>query len=269
MDLESLEALVQAQEEHEARRRAHQQLNKLVQSNPKVLSIPSQQMKNAANALLRSGMRYKDVLLVAKRHPRILTVSPTQLREVMTFFKVKCGLRKSDLKAFIVRTPEFLSMDASDMADKVEYLYTNLEADVSVLRKWPLYLTYDLNSEIRPAAEFVRACGKLPLYKGLPFLLTQTGSELSVAVGMKPEVYPSFKDKFMAMWEASEVEKREKDAEIAATNKKWETIMSQTNINNMRTENVVANPSNQTWAREEIGSIDLDDLFEEVEVFFD
>ena len=28
-------------------------------------------------------------------------------------------------------------------------------------------------------------------------------------------------------------------------------------------------PSNQTWAREEIDNIDLDDLFEEAEIYFD
>ncbi len=262
-DNDSLAALTQAQEVYEARKKAYEQLNKLVQSNPKVLSISSQQMKNAANTLLRSGMRYKDVLLVAKRHPRVLTVESQQLKDVMNFFKVKCFLRKSDLKPFILRLPSILSMDATQLAEKVEYLYDNLEGDVSLLRKWPTYLTYDLDSEIRPAAEFVRACGRPPLYKGLPFLLTQTGSELSVSVGMKPEVYPGFKKKFMSMWDASETERKEREAEIAATNKKWETIMRQTNLRS------TAAPGNQTWAREEIDNIDLDDLFEEAEIYFD
>merc|ERR1711998_41040 len=111
----------------------------------KVLSISSQQMKNAANALLRSGMRYKDVLLVAKRHPRVLTLEPQQLRDVMNVFKVRCFLRKSDLKPFILRIPGLLSMDAASLAEKVEYLYSNLEGNVSLLRKWPAYLTYDLD----------------------------------------------------------------------------------------------------------------------------
>ncbi len=263
LDASSLTQLAQAREVHEARKEAYEQLNKLVQSNPKVLSISSQQMKNAANALLRSGMRYKDVLLVAKRHPRVLTLEPQQLRDVMNVFKVRCFLRKSDLKPFILRLPGLLSMDAASLAEKVEYLYSNLEGNVSLLRKWPAYLTYDLDSEIRPAAEFVRACGKPPLFKGLPFLLTQTSSELSVSVGMKPEVYAGFKEKFMSMWAASEAEKKELEAEVAATNKKWETIMSQTNLH------PAAALRNQTWAREEMGNFDLDDLFEEAEIYFD
>ena len=181
----------------------------------------------------------------------------------MNVFKVKCGLRKSDLRPFILRLPGVLSMDAMKLAEKIEYLYDNLDGDVSHLRKFPTYLTYDLDSEIRPAAEFVRACGRPPLFNGLPFLFPRTSSDLSVSVGMKPEVYAGFKEKFMSMWEASEAEKKEREASVAATNRKWETIMSHTNLHS------TAAPVNQTWAKEDLGNIDLDDLLDEAEIYFD
>lgn len=250
-----------------ARQLAYAQLNKLVQSNPKVLSTESQQMKNAANALLRSGMRRKDVIQLAKRHPTILSTSPQQLRDVMNFFKVKCGLRKSDLMSFFLRIPSIVHMDVASLYEKVEYLYANLGGNVHMLRRWPLYLTYDLDEEIRPRAEFVRACGFDPLFKGVPFLITEKGSELSYSVGLKPEVYLGFKDKFAAMWHASEEEKRQEEEAAQATTKNWQTILTQTKVSDP-SQRESGSPK-ESWAQEEIGTIDVDDLLEEAEVYFD
>jgi hypothetical protein len=249
-----------------ARQHAYVRLNKLMQSNPKVLSTESQQMKNAANALLRSGMRRKDVIQLAKRHPTILSTNPQQLRDIMTFFKVKCGLRKSDLMSFFLRIPSIVSMDVASLYDKVEYLYANLGGNVHMLRRWPLYLTYDLDNDIRPRAEFVRACGFEPLFRGAPFLLTEKGSELSYSVGLKPEVYLGFKEKFMAMWHASEEEKRQEEAAAQATNKNWQTILTQKKVPDQAQK---GGGRPETWAQEEIGTMDVDDLLEEAEVYFD
>lgn len=252
MDAEEEEAF------KDAREYAYLQLNKLVCSNPKVLSTESQQMKNAANALLRSGMRRNDVIQLAKRHPTILSTSPQQLREIMNFFKVKCGLRKSDLMHFFLRLPSIVNMNVAVLYDKVEYLYANLGGNVHSLRKWPKYLAYDLDEDIRPRAEFIRACGFEPLFKGLPFLLLEDGGELSYSVGLKPEVYIGFKEKFSTMWQASEEEKRQEYEATQATNKNWQTVLTQKKMS--RGEN---------WALEDISTIDVDALLEESEIPFD
>ena len=127
-----------------------------------------------------------------------------------------------------------------------------------MLRKWPTYLSYDLDEETRPRAEFLRACGFQPLFKGLPFLLSAEGSDLSSAVELKPDVYFDFKEKFTAMWLASEEEKRLEYEAALAANKNWQTILAQKKVG--RGEN---------WAQEDIGTIDVDDLLEESEIYFD
>jgi hypothetical protein len=166
-------------------------------------------MRLAGNALRAAGLRRADVVLLAKRFPPVLGRSPGELQALIVFLKVYCGLRKADLVPFLVRYPAALGENVSDLRPKVDYLYQSLNGSPSMLRRFPSYLSFDLDTYVRPRAEFLRALSLDPLFNGLPFLLNSPADELSYAAGMQPEVFTQFRKAYAEMWR----KKKEKEKE--------------------------------------------------------
>ena len=159
-------------------------------------------MRSAANALRRCGMRRADVVLLARRHPPLLARSAADLLALCQFLRADAGVRASELVPFLLKLPAILSADARDLKPKVEYLKRTMGGSTALLKRTPSYLSFDLDSHIRPRAEFLRAAGVDPLVYGLGHLLNAQPAELSATAGLQnvPDVYGQFKVAFADMW---------------------------------------------------------------------
>ena len=159
-------------------------------------------MRSAANALRRCGMRRADVVLLARRHPPLLARSAADLQALCQFLRTDAGVRASELVPFLLKLPAILSADARDLKPKVDYLKRTMGGSTALLKRTPSYLSFDLDSHIRPRAEFLRAAGVDPLVYGLGHLLNAQPAELSATAGLQnvPDVYGQFKVAFADMW---------------------------------------------------------------------
>ena len=52
------------------------------------------QMRAAGNALRTAGLRRREVLQIARRHPPVLGRDPTLLINLISFLRFNCGLHK-------------------------------------------------------------------------------------------------------------------------------------------------------------------------------
>ena len=281
--VQSLRAAVLESEATEARGWAKKQLNGLLQSNPNVLSIEYEQMRSAANALLRAGVMRRDVVQLAKRYPPILGKNADDLAALISFFKATCGLRRSEIAPFVLRNPSVVHAKVENLQSKMHYLIDNLGGSHAMLRKFPPYFALDLDTEIRPRAEFAKAVGLDPFFNGMPFLFNAPVDELAYATGNQPEVYAAFYKAYMQMWESERarstrgkksvfenVENRRR-AETAEKEKGKSEGEGETERERAGEEKEKEKKKEGEWAREgdnRFDLIEIDELLGEVDVGF-
>lgn len=229
----------------EARRRSREQLGALLLSFPAILSIefeyvnipPSlflslassitrpprtlspiplthphtyyiRQMRSACNALRSAGLRRSDVVTLARRHPPLLSRPAEELKNLCLFLKVHVGVRKAELVPFFIKYPAILSADVADLLPKLEYLQQAMRGTPAMLKKFPAYFSFELDTHIRPRAEFLRAVGVDPLINGLPFLVNAQPMDLSYTAGMQADVFAQFKVAFGDMWRKKKLKEK-------------------------------------------------------------
>jgi hypothetical protein len=176
-----------------------------------VLSIDYQQMRAAGNALRKAGMRRWEVLQIARRYPPVLGRDPTTLLSLVSFLRFYCGMKKADLLYFLNKYPAVLAAKVEDIEPKVEYLFQSLGGSQEMLRRFPAFLSFDLEVHTRPRAEFLRAMGMDPLVNGLGFLVGQPAREIAELAGVKVELFNQFQTAY------PEHIRREKDKEDTDT----------------------------------------------------
>jgi len=107
-----------------------------------------------------------------------------------------------DIVPLLSRFPAVFGFTINELEAKISYLYESLGGTPEMLRQFPAYLSFSVQSHVRPRAEFLRAIGIDPLFNGLVFLVSSTPEELSYSTGVKTETF----SKFCAVF----VEKRKK-----------------------------------------------------------
>ena len=174
------------------KQKAKEQLGALLLTYPAVLSIDYQRMRAAGNALRKAGMRRWEVLQIARRHPPVLGRDPAALLNLVSFLRFYCGMKKADLLYFLNKYPAVLAANVEDIEPKVEYLFQSLGGSQEMLRRFPAFLSFDLEMHTRPRAEFLRAMGIDPLVHGLGFLVGQPAREIADLAGVKVELFNQF-----------------------------------------------------------------------------
>jgi hypothetical protein len=69
-----------------------------------------------------------------------------------------------------------------------------------MIRKFPAFFSFDLDTHIRPRAEFLRALGVDPLMNGLVSLLTTSETELARSAGVSLRMFKEFDASYLDMW---------------------------------------------------------------------
>ena len=169
-------------------------------------------MRSAGNTLRAAGMGRSDVVALARRHPPLLSRRGEDLQELCSFLRSDVGVRHAELVPILLKYPAMLSADVGELRAKVEYLKLNVRGTPAMLKRYPLYLSFDLDAHIRPRAEFLRALGVDPLVNGLHFLVNSPPAELSQAAGLAPDVFGQFKAAFLEMWKKKK--RREDEAAV-------------------------------------------------------
>lgn len=81
-----------------------------------------------------------------------------------------------------------------------------------MLRRFPSFLSFDLESHIRPRAEFLRALKIDPLINGLSFLVNAPPKEIAYTAGVKVEFFNKFQSAYIEMWRKKDSqEKKQKN----------------------------------------------------------
>eukprot|EP00596_Hydrurales_sp_CCMP1899_P008451 CAMPEP_0119041926 /NCGR_PEP_ID=MMETSP1177-20130426/14213_1 /TAXON_ID=2985 /ORGANISM="Ochromonas sp, Strain CCMP1899" /LENGTH=640 /DNA_ID=CAMNT_0007008357 /DNA_START=219 /DNA_END=2141 /DNA_ORIENTATION=- len=197
---------------------AHDMLGALLLTYPAVLSINHKQMRAAGNALRTSGLAKSEVLLLTRRHPPVLGKNPDLLINLISFLRYNCGLSKSDLLPFFNGCPSVLGADIEDIEPKVDYLFQSLGGSQEMLRRFPSFLSYDLESHIRPRAEFLRAMKIDPLINGLSFLVNSPPKEIAYTAGVKLEFFNKFQNAYIDMWKKKDIQERSYQKNIRRNN---------------------------------------------------
>ena len=112
------------------------------------------------------------------------------------FLKSYCGFRKSDIAPSLTRNPCLMSADLDSMKVKVDYLYQSIGGTSMMLRRYPAYLSHDLEEHIKPRAEFLKAFNRSPAILGLKFLVKASPTDLASAVNVDLSVYKKFASSF-------------------------------------------------------------------------
>lgn len=177
---------------------AHRLLGSLLESSPGALAVDINQMRGAANVLRAAGLRRSEVVQLIRMRPTILGRNPTMLKDIISFLKYHCSLRKVDVAPFFFRCPQVLDGDVVDYQEKIDYL-SHIGASSKMIRKFPKVLTSPLASHIRPRAEFLQAMKVDPLALGLPFLVNAPAAELAAVANMSEDILNKFCIAFTAM----------------------------------------------------------------------
>lgn len=183
----------------ENREKVHKMFSNIIESYPAVLTYSLAQMRSSANALRASGLRRIDVVHIIRVYPVILGKSATHIRDIISSLRYHCGLRKNDLHGFILRYPAVLDCVVTDIEPKIDYLYYSLGGTPSMLKNYPNYLVYNLDTYLRPRCEFLRAMGIEPLFRGLPFLVSASAADIAKVCGVRVEIYNQFAKAFIDM----------------------------------------------------------------------
>jgi len=178
------------------RRMAEQKaLLALVLAYPAILSVESSRMSDAYNGLLSLGASEADIERLVMRNPRALTVNAARIRAGGHFLKQYCGFSKTEIIPFMMKCPAVLNGELSELQQKVKYLYKSLGASSYTLKKFPGYLSFDLPFIIS-RAEFLRAMGKDPCFRGLQHLLQSSAKQLSSCANVTEDVFNAFQRSF-------------------------------------------------------------------------
>lgn len=169
-------------------------------------------MRSAGNTLRAAGMGRSDVVALARRHPPLLSRRGQDLQELCSFLRSDVGVRRAELVPILLKYPAMLSADVGELRARVEYLKLTVRGTPAMLKRYPLYLSFDLDAHIRPRTEFLRALGVDPLVNGLHFLVNSPPADLSQAAGLAPDVFGQFKAAFMEMWRKKR--RREEEATV-------------------------------------------------------
>ncbi len=195
--------------------KAHKMFSNIIESYPAVLTYSLAQMRSSADALRSSGLRRVDVLHIIRVYPVVLGKSAAHIRDNISSLKYHCGLRKNELHGFILRYPAVLDCIVTDIEPKIDYLYYSLGGTPSMLKNYPNYLVYNLDTHLRPRCEFLRAMGIEPLSRGLPFLVSASAADIAKVCGVRVEIYNQFAKAFIDMV----VNKKLEDTQAPAGNK--------------------------------------------------
>jgi hypothetical protein len=183
-----------AQNDDATRQHARVALSTLLSTFPTIMACSFQQMLDVEMALLRVGVRRRDLPHLIHKHPTILKCHPKDIYTVISFLQYNCGLRKFEAIQFVLRFPSILEQSIESLEPKVDYLFQSLGGTPSMLRQHPAYLSFDLDSHIRLRADLCAALDMTPLFRGLPFFLFSSANEFSSALKIKPRLYGEFKD---------------------------------------------------------------------------
>ena len=84
-----------------------------------------------------------------------------------------------------------------------------------MLRRYPSFLSYDLEAHTRPRAEFLRALKIDPLINGLAFLVNAPAKEIAYTAGVRVELFNQFQSAYAEMWKKKALlEKANEEANI-------------------------------------------------------
>jgi hypothetical protein len=87
-----------------------------------------------------------------------------------------------------------------------------------MLRRFPSFLSFDLESHIRPRAEFLRAMKIDPLINGLSFLVNAPPKEIAYTAGVKLEFFNKFQSAYIEMWKKKYIQERSQQKSIRRNN---------------------------------------------------
>ena len=104
-----------------------------------------------------------------------------------------------DLLPFLYRYPAVLGAEVRDIEPKVEYLFQTLGGSQEMLRRFPSFLSFDLEAHTRPRAEFLRALKIDPLINGLAFLVNAPAKEIAYTAGVRVELFNQFQTAYLDM----------------------------------------------------------------------
>ena len=100
---------------------------------------------------------------------------------------------------FLYRYPAVLGAEVRDIEPKVEYLFQTLGGSQEMLRRFPSFLSFDLEAHTRPRAEFLRALKIDPLINGLAFLVNAPAKEIAHTAGVRAELFNQFQTAYSDM----------------------------------------------------------------------
>lgn len=69
-----------------------------------------------------------------------------------------------------------------------------------MIKRFPAVFSFDLETHIRPRAEFLRALGVDPLTNGLVYLITASIADLAQSAGVTSRVFTEFNIAYLDMW---------------------------------------------------------------------
>ena len=115
-----------------------------------------------------------------------------------------------------------------------------------MLRRYPSFLSFDLEAHTRPRAEFLRALKIDPLVNGLAFLVNAPPKEIAYTAGVRVELFNQFQSAYAEMWK--------KKAIIEKENNDKSAVMKRDT--NLRQEQF------SSWIRDNVNPVDklLDEL---------
>ena len=114
-----------------------------------------------------------------------------------------------DLFPFLHRYPAVLGADVKEIEPKVDYLFQTLGGSQEMLRRFPSYLSFDLEAHTRPRAEFLRALKVDPLINGLAFLVNAPPEEIAYTAGVRVELFMQFQTAYSDMWKKKNMKEAE------------------------------------------------------------
>lgn len=116
-----------------------------------------------------------------------------------------------DLLPFLSRYPAVLGSEVKDIEPKVDYLFQTLGGTQDMLRRFPSFLSYDLEAHTRPRAEFLRALKIDPLINGLAFLVNAPAKEIAYTAGVRVELFNQFQCAYAEMWKKKAILEKEQN----------------------------------------------------------
>ena len=124
-----------------------------------------------------------------------------------------------------------------DIEPKVDYLFQTLGGSQEMLRRFPSFLSFDLEAHTRPRAEFLRALKIDPLINGLAFLVNAPPKEIAYTAGVRVELFNQFLGAYAEMWKKKAlIEKADKEANMA--DKKVDIKLKQEQFSSWMEDNV-------------------------------